>query len=65
MMVSDKCFVKGCKRFDIEVIYYGKPVCSVHWVAHCAVNKRFCLRREFGIKESFSGRSVVSLGGVS
>lgn len=52
------CAVKDCKDNDIEVIFYGKPVCFKHWESHCNPNGRTDLKKEFKIPVSDKIRFV-------
>ena len=47
----DRCAVTGCRKTDIDVIYYDRPVCTRHWETHCDEHKRLNLKKEFRIKD--------------
>tara|TARA_Y100000815_G_scaffold253003_1_gene257850 strand:+ start:2283 stop:2513 length:231 start_codon:yes stop_codon:yes gene_type:complete len=47
----EHCKARFCRQQNIELDYYGHPVCYKHWQLHCLEEAAFDLKKEFHIKK--------------
>ena len=47
----EHCKARFCRQQNIELDYYGHPVCYKHWQLHCLEEAAFELKKEFHIKK--------------